>query len=411
MRATDIIGYTFSDFSSNKFKTMMSSLGIIIGVMAIVVMLTLGDGLYSGVSQQFGDLDLDQMLIMPGGGGGMGGQGGMSISFGGGQVQEKPPAKFTDRDVSLLMSTSGVTEVTPRVNGNGVVTFGEENRSLTVQGVRPASEVKLAQNIDKGRFLTPTDIYSVVIGSKVANGTFAKLIRPGALITITNPMDGKSHQYTVVGILKESNGSIISGDPNTNVYMTMEGIKGVSSADSYSMIYARAASPDMAQQTADNVKDSLNRLHRNEAFQVVTVKSFSDVINSIFDYIKYILSGIAAISLVVGGIGILNVMMLTVKERTKEIGLMKAVGATTTDVRILFLAESALLGIVSGCIGLALALIIGAVIGTVAQMPMPVSINNVLIGLGFGFVTTTIAGVYPANQAANLDPIEALRTE
>jgi putative ABC transport system permease protein len=341
----------------------------------------------------------------------MGGGGGMSISFGGGQVHEKPPAKFTDRDVSLLMSTSGVTEVTPRVNGNGIITFNDENRSLTVQGVRPASEAKLAQNIDKGRFLTPTDIYSVVIGSKVANGTFAKLIRPGALITITNPMDGKSHQYTVVGILKESNGSIISGDPNTNVYMTMEGIKGVSSADSYSMIYARAASPDMAQQTADNVKDSLNRLHRNEAFQVVTVKSFSDVINSIFDYIKYILSGIAAISLVVGGIGILNVMMLTVKERTKEIGLMKAVGATTTDVRILFLAESALLGIVSGCIGLALALIIGAVIGTVAQMPMPVSINNVLIGLGFGFVTTTIAGVYPANQAANLDPIEALRTE
>jgi putative ABC transport system permease protein len=411
MKPLDILEYTFSDFSSNKFKTMMSSLGIIIGVMAIVVMLTLGDGLYSGVSQQFGDLDLDQMLIVPGGGGAMGSQGGMSFSFGGGQAQEKPPAKFTDRDVSLLMSTSGVTEVTPRVNGNGIVTFSEENRSLTIQGVRPASEAKLARDIDKGRFLAPTDIYSVVIGSKVANGTFTRLIRPGALITVTNPMDGKSHQYTVVGILKESNGSIISGDPNTNVYMTMEGIKGVSSVDSYSMIYARAASPDTAQQTADNVKDSLNRLHRNEAFNVVTVKSFSDVINAVFDYIKYILSGIAAISLVVGGIGILNVMMLTVKERTKEIGLMKAVGATTTDVRILFLAESALLGVVSGCIGLALAFIIGSVIGSVAQMPMPISINNILIGLGFGFVTTTIAGVYPANQAATLDPIEALRTE
>jgi putative ABC transport system permease protein len=90
---------------------------------------------------------------------------------------------------------------------------------------------------------------------------------------------------------------------------------------------------------------------------------------------------------------------------------MKAVGATTTDVRILFLAESALLGIVSGLIGLALAFIISIVIGSVAQMPMPVSINNILIGIGFGFVTTTIAGVYPANQAATLDPIEALRTE
>jgi putative ABC transport system permease protein len=370
--------------------------------MAIVVMLALGDGLYSGVSQQFGDLDLDQMLIVPGGG-----STGISVS----QASERPAAKFTDRDVSLLTGTPGVVEVTPRVIASAVITYGGENRSLSGQGVRPASETRLARDVDRGRFLAETDAYSVVIGSKVANGTFSRALRPGSVIKATSPVDGRSHDYTVVGILKESDGSIISGDPNANVYMTVDGIKGFSSVDGYSMIYARAASPDKAEQTAGNVRGALSRLHRAEAFQVTTVKSFSDVVNVIFDYIKYVLGGIAAISLVVGGIGILNVMMLTVRERTKEIGLMKAVGATTGNVRLLFLAESSMLGIVSGVAGLLLAYVVTAVIGRFAGIPMPISIQNIAIGVGFGFVTTTVAGVYPANRAAKLDPIEALRSE
>ena len=404
MRPIDVLEYSFSDFTSNKFKTMMSSLGIIIGVMAIVVVLTLGDGLSSGVSKQFGDLDLGQMIVVPGQ---------MQITSGAssGRSHELPPAVFTDRDVSLLMSTTGVVAVNPRIISTGIVTSGTENRSLSIQGIRPASEQKLAAGIDKGRFLSSSDIFTVVVGSKVANGTFTKQLRTGSVITITSPMTGKSQQYTVAGIMKESNGSIVTGDPNSNIYMTTAGVKGVSDTNSYNEILVDAESPSLAQQTADNVKASLSRLHRNEGFTVITIQSFSQAINSIFDYIKYILAGIAAVSLVVGGIGIMNVMMLTVKERTKEIGLMKAIGATTGNVRLLFLAESSMLGIVSGVIGLVLAFIIAAIVGNLIGMDMPVSLNNILIGIGFGFLTTTIAGVYPANQAAKLDPIDALRTE
>lgn len=405
MKALDILEYAFSDYTSNKFKTMMSSLGIIIGVMAIVVMLTLGNGLSEGVSKQFGSLDLDTMTVTPGSSGFSGMMGGGSLKV------QLPPATFTDRDVALLANTPGVAQVEPQIAASAEGTYLDENRSLSVKAVVPQYETNLASEMDHGRFLSQTDTYSVVLGSSAANGTFGKILRTGSYIQLTNPYTGKSQQYVVVGVLKELNTSITSGNVNSAVYMTKAGLKGISDQDTYTSITVRADNVQDVDAVASNVQDALSRLHRNEAYSVTTMKAFSSMIQTVFSLITDVLAGIGAVSLVVGGIGIMNVMMLTVKERVKEIGLMKAVGATTTDVRLIFLTESALLGVISGAIGVLISAVVAAIVGQVAGLPMGMSMQNIILGIGFGLLITSVFGVYPANQAATLDPIEALRTE
>jgi putative ABC transport system permease protein len=215
----------------------------------------------------------------------------------------------------------------------------------------------------------------------------------------------------VAGVLNKRNLSMLLGDSDSIIYMTKAGMTGISSQITNSSIGATAISSDKADATAKNINATLAEMHKDEAFSVVTQSTFTHMIARIFDIIKYVLAGIAGVSLVVGGIGIMNVMMLTVRERVKEIGLMKAIGSTTMDVRLIFLTESALLGAISGLIGVMIAWIVAIVAGQLIDMSMPMSLQNILMGVGFGLVITVVFGVYPANQAAKMDPIEALRTE
>jgi putative ABC transport system permease protein len=172
-----------------------------------------------------------------------------------------------------------------------------------------------------------------------------------------------------------------------------------------------AEDPAQIDDVIARIKTNLQRYHKNEAYDATTAKDLLSSLLSILTMIKYALGGIGAISLVVGGIGIANVMMLTVKERIREIGVMKALGATMRDIRVQYLLEAGVLGVVSSLIGITLGVTVSTAIGSLAGLPSAITPQSIIIGLLFGSVTTVIAGVYPANKAAKLDPIEALRAE
>lgn len=408
MNLPDLLEYIAVGYKADRFKTLMSSLGIIIGVMAIVVMLSVGEGLYSGVSSQFSSLNLDMIQVIPG-----------SAHFGGpgsDQANRNPaePARFTDKDTKAIENVVGVKNVAPRSSANVVVAFRSTNSSAGLTGIDPGKEETLKSEVAEGRFLTGSDYKSIVIGDGVANDLFRMKITPGNKIRLY--YEDRYMDFKVVGVLEEADQTSFGGpgsDENSQMYIThkaMEELKGDENYY-YGSFQVTVYDPEQVDSIIERIKNNLARYHKDEAYDATTARDMLSSLMSVLSMIKYALAGIGAISLLVGGIGIANVMMLTVKERIREIGVMKALGATTREIRMQYLLEAGVLGVVSSIIGIALGVIVSYLIGTLAQLPSAITAQSIVLGVLFGVVTTTIAGVYPASRAAKLDPIEALRAE
>lgn len=400
MRLSDTIEYVLIDFSTSRFKTIMSSLGIIIGVVAIVVMLSIGEGLYSGVSSEFGGMDLDVILVVPG-------EFGMQPT-----TRFEKPAELTERDVDELETAKGVKLVSPQTNKLMSIKFRDDLMASTVFAIDPNKEPKLSESLYSGRFLTQSDRSSCVIGYDIATKMFRIDLRPGIRLTLIDPLNDNFEVFTIVGVLdKQETTSFFSGNPDRQVYITHNSMNELSGDDSYSQIQVKVESISEVEATAVNIEKSLEKIHKKESFSVFKQKAFLEGVDRVLTMIRFALGGVGGVSLLVGGIGITNVMMLTVTERIKEIGIMKAIGATRSEVRSIFLLESSLLGIISGGIGVIVGVIVSEIIASAGTIPAKVGAPAILLGLMFGVLTTTIAGVYPATKAAGLDPIEALRTE
>jgi putative ABC transport system permease protein len=379
-------------------------LGIFIGIAAVVSLISLGNALQFAITGQFGSIDPDKLTVT-------------NAETGFGPPGSTAVTKLNQHDVDIIKKVSGVDVVVTRLIRMGAVKYNKLVRFSYIGSLPKEQEQidviydALNVGVAEGRLLTKTDRHKIVLGNDFTKNYFDKPIRSGTILTI------QGEQFEVVGILKKGSSFIM----NSVILMPEEDLKSILNiTDEYDIIVVQVKDRNQINTVSDSIKKALRKDRHEkigeEDFSVQTPAQSLQTINTILSIINIVVTGIAAISLLVGGVGITNTMYTAVLERTKEIGVMKAIGARNQDILGIFLLESALLGLVGGLvgalIGLSMAFLITfAVTFVFSGLSFSVSISYplLLMAISFSLAIGTISGVLPALQAAKLKPVQALR--
>jgi putative ABC transport system permease protein len=387
------------DFRRNKVRTALTSLGIMIGVLSVVLLISLGLGLKNYIESQFASMGANLILVLPGsgftgeGGGSFGGQG----TIGG--------AKFDERDVVSLKRLPELEYVMPVFMKGASFSAGGEKKSGTILAINEEGFKLMNVEAQAGRVFGKSDVASAskigVLGNNVAEKLFG-----GVENAVGKTVRFEGLRFKVIGVAKKKG----DAEPDNALFVPYTATFGNINPDkTFWGIYLGVASEDEIASAKKKVQDTLLKRYRDEEFAVTEQSELLSSINQIFGIINGVLIAIGSISLIVGGIGIMNIMYATVTERTKEVGIRRAVGATQRDILLQFLTESVVLSLFGGLLGLILA----GIIVLVVRIFFPASMNlfAVVLTLGISSAIGIFFGVFPARRAAKLPPIEAIRYE
>jgi len=393
----------------NKMRTGLTMLGVIIGVGAVIALMSIGEGAQASITGQISDIGSNLIFVFSNG----------SVS------------SLTQSDAEAIADPDNVPDaaaVAPVFSQNSQVIFGNENVSVSVSGVTPEyQEAMSGVETARGRFIEERDVDGrasvAVLGYETAQDLFGGFDPLGQKIKVTIPgASGGRVSLTVVGILAEQATSGM-GDPNEVVLVPLSTAqtrifngRNALGEPILSTINVVAASEDRADAAVDQIDALLRDRHHFEAdedadFDVMNQADLLDMATQVTDIMTVFLGAIAGISLLVGGIGIMNIMLVSVTERTREIGLRKAVGARKADILVQFLLEAVVLSVVGGLLGILLGVGLANLVNVTGVMSSVITLDSVLLAVGFSVATGLFFGIYPANQAAKLNPIEALRYE
>ena len=388
--------------SANKTRSSLTMLGIVIGVGAVIALMGLGEGTQASITGEIESIGTNVLFVSSGG-------------------EADNPEALTIRDAQVIAAPSlapSVKNVAPVLQGNVEVSIPGESTSTSLVAITP--EYHLVQSADVAQGLPITDDQLENFASVVLLGTDVA----EELFNLTTDLIGEKVRlngqvFTVSGVLEEqgADGFGGSGDNQVLVPLTTAQLRLLkrASSDEVDLIYVQANNAEGVPAAEEEVAQILRSRHRStlgeDDFEITTTQSIVDMAETITNTLTLFLGAIAGVSLLVGGIGIMNIMLVTVTERTKEIGLRKAMGARKRDVLSQFLVESSLLSLGGGLIGIMLGFGIAIMVGRLISIDAVITVEVVLLATLFSAAIGLFFGLYPANRAASLEPVEALRSE
>ncbi|MBU2590254.1 MAG: ABC transporter permease [Nanoarchaeota archaeon] len=402
----DYFRISFSAFKSRKLRTGLTLLGVFIGIALLITLMSLGSGLQKFITDQFEQMGSDKLMIMPG-----------SSMFG----APVEGIELTKKDLEIIERTQGIEAVTGAVIKIGAVTYKEETTYTWTLGTPMDTKswaifesMSSAFKVEKGRKITDKDTSKVNIGIDVA--TDKKLFDKGVSLGDKIIIEGK--EFEVVGIY----GRIGNPQDDSQIYLPIDVARDLfDEPDKYDMIVAQSKTGEDPENVAEKVKKNLRKSRDvkedEEDFTIQTSEQLLESFGTILAVIQAVLIGLATISLLVGGIGIANTMYTSILERTREIGVMKAIGAKTTDIASLFIIESGLIGLGAGLIGVTIGALISLGIQSAIHLAgytmlnVNLSLSLLLGGLAFAFVFGIVSGLIPAIKASKMNPVDSLRYE
>ena len=406
MNTTNLLKIALRALANNKLRGFLTMLGIIIGVASVITMLAIGQGSKRSIQAQISEMGSNMIMIQPG------------ADMRGGVRQDASAMetlKLQDYE-DIVNETRYVSATSPSVNSSGQVIYGANNAPTTVYGISPDYMEIRRYEMEDGDMFSDQDVQTAakvcVIGKTVVDNLF-----PGGENPVGKVIRFQKLPFRVVGVLKSKGYNSMGMDQDDLIlapYTTIQ--KKVLAITHLQGITCSALKEEYTDQAIDEISEILRRNHRlretdDDDFTIRSMQELSTMLTSTTDIMTTLLAAVAGISLLVGGIGIMNIMYVSVTERTREIGLRMSIGAKGMDILAQFLIESILISVAGGLIGVLFGVGAALVVNVVAHFPIYIQPWSVLLSFVVCTVTGVFFGWYPAKKAAQLDPIEAIRYE